>query len=98
MNANLVRDFQTFHNLLDKSCQGRCVALSQQGYLALVFSAVRPGDEIWLLQGAVVPHVLRRRPDGTHIFLGDAYVHGLMHGEVLDLPDFTEGTREIRIV
>jgi hypothetical protein len=97
-NPDLVREFQTFHNTLDETSQSRCVVLSSGGFLALAFLTIHPGDEIWLLQGGLVPHVLRRRPDGRYTFMGDAYVHGLMHGEILDLPDFAEGNREVHIL
>lgn len=44
----------------------------------------RPGDEIWLLAGAKVPFVLRPYDDGKYLLVGDAYVHGIMHGEAFD--------------
>ncbi|KIW84644.1 hypothetical protein Z517_00032 [Fonsecaea pedrosoi CBS 271.37] len=51
--------------------------------------SLRVGDEVWILGGGKVPYVLRPvngRADGeglgdrTHRLVGEAYVHGLMHG------------------
>lgn len=46
----------------------------------------KPGDEIFILQGGKVPMILRRYgSDGPYQFIGEAYVHGAMHGEMFDL-------------
>lgn len=45
-----------------------------------------PGDEIFILQGGKVPMILRRDgSDGPYQFIGEAYIHGAMHGEMFDL-------------
>jgi hypothetical protein len=39
-------------------------------------------DVVWVLAGASVPVVLRRRPKvGDWEVVGEAYVHGIMNGE-----------------
>ncbi|KAL8662692.1 MAG: hypothetical protein Q9202_004476 [Teloschistes flavicans] len=48
--------------------------------------SVTEGDEIWLLKGANVPMVLRPNPEnGRYQLIGPAYVHGIMHGEALEM-------------
>ena len=42
-------------------------------------------DGVWVLVGANTPVVLRELENGRHQFLGEAYVHGIMHGEATDL-------------
>lgn len=42
---------------------------------------VEVGDEVWILKGASMPMVLRGLGDGRYRFVGEAYVHGVMHGE-----------------
>jgi len=42
------------------------------------------GDEVWVLAGARTPVVLRPSASGRHQLLGEAYVHGAMHGQALD--------------
>ena len=53
-------------------------------------NALRVGDEVWILGGGRVPYVLQRVKQtpgsaptigGTHRLVGEAYVHGLMHGD-----------------
>ncbi|OAP64059.1 hypothetical protein AYL99_00031 [Fonsecaea erecta] len=52
--------------------------------------SLQTGDEVWILGGGKVPYLLRpvnRETDGqylgerTHRLVGEAYVHGLMHGD-----------------
>ena len=41
-------------------------------------------DEVWLLEGGKTPFILRREPDGhSHRIIGEAYIHGVMHGELV---------------
>ena len=59
--------------------------------------ATRPDDLVVVLNGGVVPHVLRptgsamKGQDGEKLpqflILGDCYVHGIMHGEAMDRLD-----------
>ena len=44
--------------------------------------SLRVGDEIWLLAGAKVPFVLRRLPNDDLSLIGEAYVDGMMSGEL----------------
>lgn len=41
-----------------------------------------PGDQVWLLMGANVPYILRHIEESRYELVGEAYVHGVMHGEV----------------
>ncbi|EXJ66508.1 uncharacterized protein A1O5_10177 [Cladophialophora psammophila CBS 110553] len=52
--------------------------------------SLQVGDEVWILAGGKVPYILRpvqnrmdgeRPADRTHRLVGEAYVHGLMHGD-----------------
>ncbi|KIW69825.1 hypothetical protein, variant [Phialophora macrospora] len=52
--------------------------------------ALRVGDEVWILGGGKVPYILQpvkevegfgTRPGRQHRLVGEAYVHGLMHGD-----------------
>lgn len=44
-------------------------------------------DEVWILHGAKVPFILRPRSDGTYEFIGEAYIHGIMQGELFESGD-----------
>lgn len=59
---------------------------STNGLIGLVPRWAVPGDEIFILNGGNVPVILRRTmDDGPYQFIGEAYVHGAMHGELFDL-------------
>jgi hypothetical protein len=56
---------------------------TKDGRFARVPKHAAAGDIICILYGSEVPHVLRLQENGTYIVIGECYVHGVMHGEVL---------------
>ena len=62
----------------------RRMAMSETGYLCLVSEAACISDVIAIAQGAELPFILREVSLGTFHFIGLAYVHGIMDGEVWD--------------
>jgi hypothetical protein len=66
------------------------LARTNNGYLGLVSTSCEVGDAVWLLQGANVPYVLRgigkyagnEATGSVWEVVGDAYVHGVMQGEI----------------
>ncbi|RSL76654.1 hypothetical protein CEP51_009768 [Fusarium floridanum] len=63
---------------------GRKPFLSALGYVGLGPAAMEPGDVIVIFYGAHVPFVLR--PKGQEFqLLGEAYVHGIMDGEFMQV-------------
>ena len=63
----------------------RRLFFTQEGYICLAPKGARVGDQIYLLFGAEVPYVLRRKGDGLQTFevVGECYCHGIMEGEML---------------
>jgi hypothetical protein len=62
----------------------RSLFRTKTGHLGLAPQTIQVGDEVGILQGAEVPHVFRR-DSGSETSLslvGDAYVYGIMHGEL----------------
>ncbi|KAF7525633.1 hypothetical protein G7054_g11005 [Neopestalotiopsis clavispora] len=62
--------------------------VSVGGYLGMGPLTMRPGDEVWILFGGRVPFILRPRrtsgqADNGYILIGQAFVHGIMHGEAV---------------
>jgi hypothetical protein len=56
--------------------------------------SLRVGDEICVLPGVEVPFILRRVPNTERKKLvGQAYVHGIMHGEAVDIWKGCEGQK-----
>ena len=63
----------------------RRLARTKDGLLALVPAETSVGDSLVLLAGEHVPFVLRStRDDNVWEYVGDSYVHGVMHGERWD--------------
>ncbi|OTA98372.1 hypothetical protein M426DRAFT_113399 [Hypoxylon sp. CI-4A] len=78
--------------------KGKAVFRSRNGFLGLSPHSTAVGDEVWLLKGARVFHVLRKKGDESEerILLGEGYVHGLMQGEVLGVDGMEYGTVVIK--
>lgn len=56
---------------------------STQGYLGIMSTTAQVGDEIFFVPGSTVPFVFRKTDNSDEYeFLGDAYVHGIMYGEL----------------
>ena len=65
------------------SCRNICV--TRKGYVGMAPEAAGAGDAIYAFVGGQVLYALRvEHKAGTRVeFLGEAYVHGLMDGEVM---------------
>jgi hypothetical protein len=59
--------------------------ITKRGYIGLGPITIRPDDMICIFFGAQVPHVLQRRSGGCsgYTLLGQAYIHGIMDGELM---------------
>jgi hypothetical protein len=54
-----------------------------KGYFGICFNKVEPDDQVVVLLGCRFAVILRPLPDTTYLFVGCAYVHGIMDAEVL---------------
>ena len=72
---------QLQHDLDMTSGDSRRVFRTEGGLLGAGPRSLQPGDEVWVLGGAVVPLVLRAVDGGrgSHRLVGESYVHGYMH-------------------
>jgi hypothetical protein len=68
-------------NMLARICQ-RSLIVSEKGYIGLGPAKVQKGDLMCILYGSSVPIILRQEDD-HFLFVGEAYVHGAMYGEVM---------------
>ncbi|OBR14671.1 Ankyrin and HET domain-containing protein [Colletotrichum higginsianum IMI 349063] len=59
--------------------------LCSAGFLGLGPVGMSVGDSVWAVPGADVPMVFRPGGDGRFSVVGEAYVHGIMDGELLHL-------------
>jgi hypothetical protein len=84
-------------NAVMRLSTARKVCVTSNGYLGRVVYGSVIGDKICMFFGASVPFVLRERDDGGFMFVGEAYVHGLMDGEALKEFDIENLTQDFRI-
>lgn len=58
---------------------------TEAGYMGITSRHVKEGDAIALFQGGKMPLIIREADvEGTWQLVGDAYLHGIMNGEVFD--------------
>lgn len=62
----------------------RCIYRTSRGYLGIGPASLQKGDEVWMLQSACVPFLLRGVEDGNHTLIGETYLHGYMNSEMED--------------
>lgn len=78
MHKDLINIMESF----DSAYQCRRLFRTKQNFLGISTQSLDANDVVWVLAGAAVPVVLRRRPKvGNWEFVGEAYVHGIMNGE-----------------
>ena len=71
---------------------GRRLIRTRNGLLGAGPLSMRLGDEIWIVPGVNVPLILRKVADDRYNLVGEAYVHGIMRGEAVNVwgVDLTE--------
>lgn len=77
-------DFSRLEKEIEAANDARSLFRTRKGYLGIGAQSLRMGDEVWLLAGAAVPFILRSCGDGEYELVGEAYLHGVMHGEALE--------------
>lgn len=79
---------ETSHNASDTltlgPTRGRVFFTSSTGYVGLAPSGAKEGDLVFVVMGADVPFILRPYDDGYEL-IGEAYVQGVMDGEVIQM-------------
>jgi hypothetical protein len=80
------------------SSTGKKLFTTVQGQLGIGISSVKTSDEIWVIAGASIPFVLRPKADGQWSLVGEAYVHGIMHGEAVLASSLSTSAQTIILV
>ena len=65
------------------SSAGRRIIKTADGWIGLAPGIAEPGDSIVIVKGGDVPLVVRQQKPAWE-FIGEIYVHGIMHGEAFD--------------
>lgn len=77
-----------YYTKLRMICDGRRFFATSGGQIGLGPAHTKPGDLICVFYGGDTPYILRKDPAAdTFEFIGEAYVHGLMYGEALEMQD-----------
>lgn len=78
-------EVERFRRTLSIRCKSRLAFLTTSGHLGLGPSSMRPGDHAVILFGSNVPFILREDiVEDTFKVVGECYVHGVMHGEIME--------------
>jgi len=76
-----------------RKAQGRLLFATVNGYIGYGPETLMEGDVVAVLYRQMTPLILRPTGTGSYNLVGDAYVDGIMHGEIvassLDIEDFT---------
>jgi hypothetical protein len=59
--------------------------LSKKGYIRIAPEFTVPRDMIYVIFGAIAPYVLRRASEIGFELVGEAYIHGIMDREAIDI-------------
>jgi len=62
----------------------RKICVGNRGYCGLVPDSAQVGDIVCVLFGCDVPVVLRELETNKFSFVGESYIHGIMHGEAVE--------------
>ena len=68
---------------LMKRLYARRPFITKTGYVGLAPSNIAEGDVVYVILGAVQPYVLRLGAEGRFSLVGECYMHGIMHGELM---------------
>jgi hypothetical protein len=82
----------TYLSVLHDTVHGWRFVITEHGFVGTVPESAEAGDVVVILKGAGVPFVLRKsstRP-GAFRLVGECYIHGMMNGEALSLPQIKE--------
>jgi hypothetical protein len=71
-----------FEKMKTRYADQRCLLRTRGRRLGLGSMNGRVGDQVWFLNGARVPFLLRKMENGSFKVVGEVYIHGFMKGEV----------------
>jgi hypothetical protein len=63
-----------------------CITAAQR--FSWVPQRAQSGDQVVILYGSEVPHVIRQQLDGAYKYIGECWIEGFMNGEVFGMPNF----------
>jgi molybdopterin converting factor small subunit len=87
LNNLSLRETTEFLHRFRRGYEDRRIMVTENEYLGSSIEDVREGDVVYMIAGTDVPFVLRSVAGQVDTFtlVGEAYIHGIMSGEGLDL-------------
>ena len=80
--GRITSNVRKFSEMLSIHSKYRRLFSTEHAYLGYGSVSMRKGDQVWLIDGARVPMVLRKAEgQNEFILVGECYLHGVMHGE-----------------
>ncbi|OIW31833.1 hypothetical protein CONLIGDRAFT_678282 [Coniochaeta ligniaria NRRL 30616] len=94
---------EKFWRLMTLGCQGRALVLTKKGRYGLASCCSSPGDVCCVFDGGLVPFLLRPsqtyaidiQTKGDHRLVGEAYIHGAMQGEAVEMLERGEAVERV---
>lgn len=100
-NSFISRQHPRVSSAVTVATKNRRFFVTEKGYFGLGSPTTQEGDEVWILSGGNTPYILRQT-DGpssrNRIFVGEAYVHGIMQGEALNEHILDNGNVKFQVV
>jgi hypothetical protein len=92
------RDCKRFQNAIDYASEKRVLFCTDTGYMGLGPDSIRVGDEACILEGGKVPYILREADNGHCSLVGECYISGAMHGELVSRDKFNPSKVKRKII
>lgn len=85
-NGPAEKNSGSFESTMHHVSWSRRLFVTKAGYIGLAPPSAQPGDVVALLSGGRVPFIIRKDNSSEHYHIvGEAYVHGIMDGELLSI-------------
>lgn len=103
-DTRFAQDYPTLNNslrVISEGLQGyneRRLFATTSGYLGFGSPSLQETDEVWLLEGAKVPFILRKDGQDSYSLVNECYVHGVMFGEKWGSPFKRPKTVELCLI
>ncbi|OAL43476.1 HET domain-containing protein [Pyrenochaeta sp. DS3sAY3a] len=86
---------KSYFSLARNFCHHRAFILTSDGHIGISSLGTQPGDTVAVIFGGGVPYVIRKSSD-HFLFVSEAYIHGLMNGEMVQ--QWREGQLEEEVL
>ena len=81
------KDLPDYSKQVSLACSNRTFFTMGDRRVGLGPPTLQTGDTVCIISNTFAPFIIRSTSSGRHELIGEAYVHGLMYGEIFDLVD-----------